>query len=188
MSGPQHVHLDQPVEPPDAAAVRSLGLREERLRRESRRGRPRTHLCKAARPTLSETANSLDSDFRDHVVVQLLEAARQPFGVEGRRRDHDARHSYPLERLQLLDSRAAHARQLDLARVASDLAGLGLHEREQFLELGNFGERGEEAVAVASGAFGGRRRMAADMNRYAAFLDRLREALDRAEVEMFAVE
>src|SRR5277367_3506353 len=125
---------------------------------------------------------------RDHVVVQLLEPARQAFGVEGWRRDHDARHSYPLERLQLLDSRPAHARQLYFARVASGLVGLGLHEREQFLELGNFPDSGDEAVAIASRAFGGRRRMAADMNRHAAFLHRLGEALDGPEVEVFAME
>src|SRR5208283_5370877 len=121
-------------------------------------------------------------------VVQLLEAARQAFGVEGRRRDHDARYSNRFERLQLVDPRAAHARQLYFARVASGLRGLGLHDREQFLELGNFPDPWDEAVAVASRAFGGRRRMPADMNRHAAFLHRLRVALDRPEVEMFAVE
>src|SRR5271155_1522054 len=57
MSDPQDVHLDQSVEPPDAATVLAIGLREERLRRESRRGRPRTHLCKAARAPLIATAS-----------------------------------------------------------------------------------------------------------------------------------
>src|SRR5271154_6314418 len=125
---------------------------------------------------------------RDHLVVQLLEAARQAFRVEGRRRDNDARHADRLERLQLLDSRPAHARQLYFARVASGLIGLGFHDREQFLELGNFPDSGDEAVAIASRAFGGRRRMAADMNWHASFLHRPGVALDRAEVEMFAVE
>ena len=35
VSDRQAVHVDQPVEPPDAAAVRAIGIREERLRRES---------------------------------------------------------------------------------------------------------------------------------------------------------
>ena len=47
--------------------------------------------------------------FRDYVVAQLLQAAREAIGVECRWRDHYARYTDVGKRFQIVDTWAAHA-------------------------------------------------------------------------------
>src|SRR5579859_2761332 len=127
----------------------------------------------------------------------LAEAGQRRFEI-GQERRHWQRKAARAPRDALLDGRArvgAGLRQrtgtaedqLHLRRIAAGLLGRAAHDVEQRhgVDLGT--DRGEEAVAEAAGAAGGRFRVATDDDRHR-FRDRLRIAADMIEFHELARE
>ena len=110
------------------------------------------------------------------------------FAIESRRRHDEARRTELLATTNRTDIAAGERhRDLDLGRIATDASALFAHDVDQPGDL-LFAPTGEEAVAVTRGALGGELGVAADDDRNATRLHRLRVGCDRSPLEELALE
>src|SRR5437016_11464466 len=113
-----------------------------------------------------------------------MQAARDGLVVESGRPHSDARHAEILETAHAVQVGTAPARaQLDLLGLPSDPVALLAQHAEERAELLGLADGREEAVAVTRGPARRPLAVAADDDRHARLLDRLRVRLERPPAE-----
>src|SRR5262249_27796995 len=117
-------------------------------------------------------------------VPEALETLGDAIGIERRGRDHEARDAEVAKAPHAVDVGSCTSRgDLDLRGITSDLGALPAPDHAQPAALILVGDAGEEAITVASRTTGGDVGVAADDDRYARLLDRLRMRLERPPAE-----
>src|SRR5437016_12189558 len=134
--------------------------------------------------TLFRSAQRFHLELGDHALGEVVQAARDGLVVEPGRPDRDARHAQVLEAAHAVQVGTAPARaELDLLRLAADAAALLAQHAEERAELLGLADSREEAVAVARRPARRPLPVAADDDRHARLLHRLRVRLERPPAE-----